>query len=196
MRMVNRHLKKYGDGLVRLADALADPRRSERAVIWLLLAYTIVWTLYGILAKSSQDLHYDMAELAGMSRELAWGYPHHPPLAPFVVKLWFLIFPFADWAYYLLAIALAALSLWIAWRLLGRYLEGEKRAAGLLLLTLIPFFNFHALKFNLNTLLMPLWAIVIVLVDPEHAFHAADHNTHYSADDCADRALPSATLTN
>jgi hypothetical protein len=65
MRMVKQHLKKYSDSLVRL---------------WLLLAYTIVWTLYGILAKSSQDLHYDMAELAGMSRELAWGYPHHRPL--------------------------------------------------------------------------------------------------------------------
>ncbi|MDQ2954006.1 MAG: glycosyltransferase family 39 protein, partial [Pseudomonadota bacterium] len=145
--------------LVRLADGLADPRRGERAVIWLLLAYTIVWTLYGILAKSSQDLHYDMAELVGLSRDLALGYPHHPPLASFVVKLWFLIFPLADWAYYLLSIALAAVALWIAWRLLGRYLDGEKRAAGLLLLTLIPFYNFHALKFNLNTLLIPLWAV-------------------------------------
>jgi 4-amino-4-deoxy-L-arabinose transferase-like glycosyltransferase len=157
--MLKQQLQKYSDGLVRLADALTDPRRGERAVIWLLLAYTIVWTLYGILAKSSQDLHFDMSELVGLSREPALGYPHHPPLAAFVVKLWFLIFPFADWAYYLLAIALAALSLWIAWRLLGRYLDGEKRAAGLLLLTFIPFFNFHALKFNLNTLLIPLWAV-------------------------------------
>jgi hypothetical protein len=29
---------------------------------------------------------------------------------------------------------------------------------GLALLTLVPFFNFHALKFNVNTVLMPLWA--------------------------------------
>src|SRR5437762_12853009 len=122
MTMVNWHLEKYRGSLVRLGDALADPRRGERAVIWLLLAYTIVWTLYGVLAKSSQNLHYDMAELVGLSREPALGYPHHPPLAAFVVKLWFLIFPFADWAYYLLAIALAALALWIAWRLLGLYL--------------------------------------------------------------------------
>ena len=159
MTMVNRHLKKYHGGLVRLAAALADRRRGERAVIWFLLAYTIVWTLYGILAKSSQDLHFDMSELVGLSREPALGYPHHPPLAAFVVKLWFLILPFADWAYYLLGIALAALSLWIAWRLLGRYLDGEKRAAGLLLLTFIPFFNFHALKFNINSVLIPLWAV-------------------------------------
>ena len=29
---------------------------------------------------------------------------------------------------------------------------------GLALLTLVPFFNFHALKFNVNTVLLPLWA--------------------------------------
>ena len=29
---------------------------------------------------------------------------------------------------------------------------------GLALLTLVPFFNFHALKFNVNTVLMPVWA--------------------------------------
>ena len=27
-----------------------------------------------------------------------------------------------------------------------------------MLLTLVPFFNFHALKFNANTVLLPLWA--------------------------------------
>jgi hypothetical protein len=40
------------------------------------------------------------------------------------------IFPFADWSYYLLLISIAALSLWIAWRLAGD-LPAEKRVAGL-----------------------------------------------------------------
>src|SRR5439155_866221 len=39
------------------------------------------------------------------------------------------------------------------------YLDGEKRVAGLLLLTFVPFFNFHALKYNANTVLIPLWAV-------------------------------------
>ena len=46
----------------------------------------------------------------------------------------------------------------VAWRLSADYLDVEKRVVGLALLTLIPFFNFHALKFNVNTVLMPLWA--------------------------------------
>ena len=34
-----------------------------------------------------------------------------------------------------------------------------KCVAALALLTFIPFYNFHALKSNVNTVLMPLWAI-------------------------------------
>ena len=44
------------------------------------------------------------------------------------------------------------------WRLSADYLDIEKRVAGLALLMFVPFFNFHALKFNVNTVLMPLWA--------------------------------------
>jgi hypothetical protein len=143
----------------RLVAALADPARSERTVIGVLVAYAALWTLYGILAKGSQDLHYDMAELVTLAREPALGYARHPPLAAMAVKAWFAVFPLTDASYYLLAMTVASLTLWIAWRLFGDYLEGDKRVVGFALLTLIPFFNFHALKFNVNAVLMPLWAV-------------------------------------
>src|SRR3984893_10893473 len=142
----------------RLLDALADPARRERTVAVVLLCYVAAWTLYAAIAKGSQDIHADMSEQFVLARELAWGYPKHPPLAMVVVRAWFAVFPTADWAYYLLAIANAGLALWIAWLLSARFLDGEKRVVGLALLTLVPFFNFHALKFNVNTVLMPLWA--------------------------------------
>ena len=144
--------------LDRLAAALLDPGRRERTAVQLLIAYVAVWTLYGVLAKGSQDVHFDMGEAVAWSREPAFGYGKHPPLSAWVVRAWFTIFPLADWAYYLLAMTLAGLALWIAWILSARWLDGEKRAAGLALLTLVPFFNFHALKFNANTVLIPLWA--------------------------------------
>jgi 4-amino-4-deoxy-L-arabinose transferase-like glycosyltransferase len=143
----------------RLVAALSDPVRRERAVLGVLAGYVAIWTLYGALAKASQDIHFDMAELAAWSREPAFGYSKHPPLAAWLVRAWFAIFPAADWAYYLLAIVVAAVAVWIAWRLFARYLDGEKRVVALALLTLIPFFNFHALKFNPNTVLLPLWAV-------------------------------------
>src|SRR5712671_362176 len=143
----------------RLFDALADPARRERTVVAVLLGYVALWTLYGAIAKGSQDIHADMSEQFALGRELALGYPKHPPLAMMVVRAWFSVFPTADWAYYLLAMANTGLALWIAWLLSARFLDGEKRAVGLALLTLVPFFNFHALKFNVNTILMPLWAV-------------------------------------
>jgi 4-amino-4-deoxy-L-arabinose transferase-like glycosyltransferase len=142
----------------RLVDALTDPGRRERTAAAVLLSYVAAWTLYAAIAKGSQDIHADMSEQFVLARELAWGYPKHPPLAMLVVRAWFAVFPTADWAYYLLAMVNAGLALWIAWRLSARFVDAEKRVVGLALLTLVPFFNFHALKFNVNTVLMPLWA--------------------------------------
>lgn len=142
----------------RLLDSLTDPARRERSVAAALLCYVALWTLYGMLAKASQDIHVDMSEQFALARELALGYPKHPPLTMAVVRAWFAVFPAADWAYYLLAMANVGLTLWIVWRLMARFVDGEKRVVGLALLTLVPFFNFHALKFNVNTVLMPLWA--------------------------------------
>ena len=52
-----------------------------------------------------------------------------------------------------------AITMWIVWRISSDYLDAEKRIVAVALLTFIPFFNFHALKFNVNTVLMPLWAM-------------------------------------
>jgi 4-amino-4-deoxy-L-arabinose transferase-like glycosyltransferase len=144
--------------LDQLYDALIDPARRERAAIGTLAAYLLLWTLYAVIAKSSQDIHGDMAELIVWSRDLAFGFRKHPPLAAIVVNFWFHIFPIADWSYYLLSVLTATLTLWTAWLLSADYLNAEKRVIGIALLTLIPFFNFLALTFNVNTILMPLWA--------------------------------------
>ena len=150
---------RRGPALIeRLLDALTDPARRERTAAAVLLGYVALWTLYGVIAKGSQDIHVDMSEQFVLARELALGYPKHPPLTMVIVRAWFSVFPTTDWAYYLLAMANAGLALWIAWRLAARFLDGDKRVVGLALLTLVPFFNFHALKFNVNTVLMPVWA--------------------------------------
>jgi hypothetical protein len=142
----------------RLLDALLDRTRGERTCLLMLAGYAAVWGLYAAIAKSSQDLHFDMGEMIALSREDLLGTPKHPPLASWLVRLWFGVFPLADWAYYLFAMVVATAGLWIAWKLSSRYLDGEKRVVGLALLTLVPLFNFHALKFNANAVLVPFWA--------------------------------------
>ena len=152
-----------GATLERLIAALTAPARRERAVVWVLAGYCALWTLYGAIAKGSQDVHFDMGEMVAWSRETFWGTPKHPPLGAWLVRAWFSVFPLADWAYYVFAMVLATLALWIAWKVAGRYLDDEKRVMGLALITLVPFYNFHGLKFNANTVMMPLWAATTAL---------------------------------
>lgn len=143
----------------RLLDALTDPARRERTVVWVLSGYCAVWSLYGALAKGSQDIHFDMGEMVAWARDAGIGTPKHPPLAAWLVRIWFSVFPLADWSYYLFAMVLATFALWVAWRVSEPYLDGAKRVVALALLTFVPFFNFHALKYNANTVLIPLWAV-------------------------------------
>jgi 4-amino-4-deoxy-L-arabinose transferase-like glycosyltransferase len=142
----------------RLFDTLADPAKCERTMLWLLAGYTAAWSLYGAIAKSSQDLHFDIGEMYAWSHQVGWSAPTHPPLGAWLTRAWFTVMPRQDWAFYLLGILTATVALWIAWRLAGRYLAPDKRIVGVALLSLLPFYNFHALKFNASSVLMPFWA--------------------------------------
>ena len=142
----------------RIFDALTDPARSERTMLVLLAGYLGAWSIYGAIAKSSQDLHFDIGEMFAWSHQVSLSAPTHPPLGAWLVRIWFTVMPRQDWAFYLLAILVATVALWIAWRLAGRYLTPEKRVLGMALLTLLPFYNFHALKFNASSVLTPFWA--------------------------------------
>lgn len=142
-----------------LCGAFVDAAGRERNVVSALLVYTLVWTAYGTLAKGDQGLHPDMTELIAWSRDLAWGYQKHGPVGAVLVWAWFSVLPVAEWSYYLFAMLMPASALWIIWRLSADYLDIEKRVVGLALMTFVPFFNFHALKFNVNTVLLPVWAL-------------------------------------
>ncbi|NEW91624.1 glycosyltransferase family 39 protein [Rhodopseudomonas sp. BR0M22] len=147
--------------LTRWLDALLDPKRQELTVVWTLLAYMAIWTAYRIIATWPRDLHADETELYGWSRHLALGTDKHPPFSAWVARVWFTLVPPSDLSVHLLATANIALTLYIAWRTMRRYMDAEKSLFGLALLTLIPFFNFIALKYNANAVLLPLWALTI-----------------------------------
>jgi 4-amino-4-deoxy-L-arabinose transferase-like glycosyltransferase len=144
--------------LVRVVDALADPRRGPRTAAALLVVYALLWWGYAVIAKSTQSIHFDMGEVFSWSTELAYGYPKHPPFPAWIAAIWFAIFPRADWAYYLLSATSITLALWFAWLIAARVVDDEKRAIALVVLALSPTFNFLPLKFNSNALLIPVWA--------------------------------------
>ncbi len=155
--------KSIDDRLVtlfgRLVDALCDPVRRRRVALTACLVYAAMWALYGVIAKSSQGINADLGEMVVWSRNLDWGFPKHPPFPALVLAGWFAIFPEADWAYYLLSGLNLGVGLYFSFLLAGLWLEHTKLAAAPFLLTSIPFYNFLGLKFDQNSILIPLWAL-------------------------------------
>ena len=122
------------------------------------LGYVLLWWIYALIAKGSQDIHFDMGEVVSWSLIPAYGYPKHPPFPAWVAAAWFAVFPYADWAFYLLSTVSIGIALWFVWLIAARYVDGHKRALALALLMFSPGFNFQPLKFNSNALLIPVWA--------------------------------------
>ena len=126
------------------------------------LGYGVLWFVYGVIAKSSQDLNADMAEMVVWTREPALGYSKHPPLLAWILWVWFKVFPLADWAYILLAVVDRR----------GRHLSGDRARRRMAVAARssprcrscspsIPFYNFLGLKFDQNSILIPLWALAM-----------------------------------
>src|SRR6185436_17237421 len=121
-------LDPFHDMIARLVDGLADPARRRRAALAFVLGYGVLWFIYAVIAKSSQDLNADMAEMVVWARELALGYPKHPPLPGWILWAWFAVFPLADWAYFLLSAATLAAGIFIVIKLSAEWLAREKLA--------------------------------------------------------------------
>src|SRR5215831_4828323 len=104
-------LERFDAVLGRLLDALSDPKRRGRTVVIVLATYWVAWTVYAVVAKQSQDFHFDMGEMVAWSREVTFGTPKHPPLPAWLVAAWFWIFPLTAWSYDLFAVGTAVVSL-------------------------------------------------------------------------------------
>jgi 4-amino-4-deoxy-L-arabinose transferase-like glycosyltransferase len=156
-----RPLDGFNGALLRLVDGLADPARRRRAALAVCLGYGALWFVYGVIAKSSQDINADMGEMVVWTREMALGYPKHPPLLAYILWAWFKVFPFADWAYLLLAVVTVSAGIFLAIELCAEWLAREKLAVVPFLLAAIPFYNFLGLKFDQNSVLIPLWALAM-----------------------------------
>ena len=142
MESAPRILRPFLGSVERLVVSLTDPARRERTALALLAAYAVIWTLYGVLSKAAQGVQSDTAELVDWSHHLALDYAKHPPFAAWLMHAWFLLFPTKEWSCYLLAMAYAALGLWIAWRLFAGFLDPNKRVV----------------RFDHNAVLGALWA--------------------------------------
>lgn len=127
----------------------------------LLVGFDVVWTSFLVISYAGSDLHPDTLETWSLGRRFGWGNEKHPPLMGWVARAWTSVFPVADWSFQLLAMANAALALFVIDLIVRRFASSEQRVVVLLLLMLMPVYQFHAQRFNANAVLLALWPAAI-----------------------------------
>lgn len=123
----------------------------------MLLCFVTIWTVYLVIAYLGSDLHPDVLETWTLGRRFEWGNPKHPPLMGWVARAWTTVFPVSDWSMQLMAMVNAALGLLAVDLISRQFVTGHKRVLVLLLLMLTPAYQFHAQRFNANSILLSLW---------------------------------------
>lgn len=129
------------------------------AIPLLLVGFVAIWMAFLSIAYLSGDLHPDGLETWTLGRRFEWGNPKHPPLMGWVARAWTSVFPLTDWSFQLLTMTNSAIALWSVDLISRRFVRGDKRAVVLLLLMLLPTYQFHAQRFNANTVLLAIWPL-------------------------------------
>jgi 4-amino-4-deoxy-L-arabinose transferase-like glycosyltransferase len=129
------------------------------AIPLLLIGFTAVWLAFLIIAYLDGDLHPDVLETWTIGRTFGWGCSKHPPLMGWVARAWTSTFPLTNWSFQLMALINSAIALWAVDLISRRFVRGDKRVVVLLLLMLLPTYQFHAQRFNANAVLLATWPI-------------------------------------
>ena len=153
------YLKPESGALGRALATWLDHAPKGLATRFLLLWFVLLYTAFAIISSASVGLHPDLLDTYARGLHPAAGYDGHAPLAALMATVWFSLFPPTDWAFHLLAMVNAAAGLYATDRIAGRYLDGDKRIAVLLLLLLTPFYQFMSQRFGADQTLLSTWPI-------------------------------------
>ncbi|HOB66946.1 glycosyltransferase family 39 protein [Ottowia sp.] len=140
-------------------STLTDPRsasdaRVPRALLVAAALYAAAWSLVPPWVTAGFPL--DVVESLTWGHEGEWGYYKHPPMAPWVLYVFYRVFGRAG--PYLLSQVCIGFTLWLVW-LTGRRLMTRERAwLGAALTMGTVFLTRPALEFNHNVAQLPLWA--------------------------------------
>ncbi len=129
------------------------------AIPLLLIGFIAVWLAFLVIAYLGGDLHADVLETWTLGRTFEWGNSKHPPLMGWVARAWTSVFPLTNWSFQLMALTNSAIALWVVDLISRRFVRGDKRIIVLLLLLLLPAYQFHAQRFNANAVLLATWPI-------------------------------------
>jgi 4-amino-4-deoxy-L-arabinose transferase-like glycosyltransferase len=129
------------------------------AIPLLLLGFIMVWLAFLTIAYLNGDLDPDTLQAWSSGRSIEWGYAEQPPLAPWLARAWTSVFPLANWSFRLLDLTNAALALWAIDLISRRFVRGDRRMVVLLLLMLLPIYQFQAQHFDAASMLLVVWPL-------------------------------------
>lgn len=141
--------------------ACAEPPRPLAATEFF-LTFFAAWTLFALGSVYPGHVHYDTIEVAMWSTlELSPGYFKHPPLLPWLFKLYGVMFPLNWVTLTVLAGLNITVGAYAVWRI-GCLVLGEDRAPVLMAIHIAsPLATWSVLKLDHNAILVSLWPLVI-----------------------------------
>jgi 4-amino-4-deoxy-L-arabinose transferase-like glycosyltransferase len=162
--------ERLRSGTRRAAAWLAATASDDNASLLLVAAFVVVhvvlWSVILTVLKSTQDVHFDVAEAYAWGQKFLLGYGKHPPLSGWVAGVWFMIFPPTDWATYALAMTTVGCGLMLCWLIALRVVDRRRACFVVVMLALYPIFNFKGFKYNPDLLqLVTLPLVVLAYLD-------------------------------
>ena len=133
-------------------------------IIWKTFAWAFAAAaVFALTCRYPGYVHHDTAEIAMWSR-LGWplGLPKHPPLLPWLFRIYSYALPLNWVTLSLLTAANIVLGAWAVWRIALLSVGAKRAAVALMLYGLAPAGTFFALKLNHNAILVSLWPLTIL----------------------------------
>jgi 4-amino-4-deoxy-L-arabinose transferase-like glycosyltransferase len=112
---------------VWLAAMLLVPRRATASMVACIAIFAIIGVLILVLMKPAEGLFMDSTEAYAWGMQFLSGYGRHPPLTGWIARVWYSVFPAANWSSYALSEIMTGVSLFSIY-LIGRRVLGRRRA--------------------------------------------------------------------
>lgn len=145
----------------RGAAALLHPRLGTPLLLGIVLGNALLWVAALTILKFAQVLHSDSTEAFAWGQTLAWGSGKHPPMAGWMARAWFSVFPTSDWAFYALAMAVTGTTVLLIRLLAGEVVDRRRAVLATLLAMIYPILNFKGYKFNPDLLQLPFVVLIV-----------------------------------
>jgi 4-amino-4-deoxy-L-arabinose transferase-like glycosyltransferase len=162
--MFSNALTHRGPGLAPDAsgNAGAEPPQATRTqVSWLtFLCLALAGTIATLALRPWDFVHHDTTE-AVMWSQAPWtmSFWKHPPMLPWLLKLWFKVVPVHPVSLAVLTGLNLAVGAWAVWRIARIALDERSAFLALALLGLLPYATFMGIKLNHNSILISLWPL-------------------------------------